>query len=336
MRVSAKTWLPLVGVGLAALCLAGAARAADADKLVPSDAEVVASVNVRKLLDSDLFKKYGQDAAKAGLQDPNAKKLLGAMGLDPLKDIESILVTSAGTEKPKMLVVARGKFDVSKIQTAAENYAKDKPDDLKINKVHGLTIYEGKGNGDQKVFAHLVGDGKTLMASTDQDYLVQAVQTPSGGPSKQMQNALSKVSGKDEAWVAAVITAEMNKQIAGNPQTKDLADKLEAITGTIDVSSDVQINLTVHTTDATSAGSLKKQLNQVKPLLTLMAQSNEDAAPIVQDLLDNLKITSDQTSVKVSLKVSQELIEKASKQDKKPDLPPPPPPKDKPVPTKDK
>src|SRR5258708_34897496 len=102
MRVYAKIWLPLVGVGLAVLCLAGSARAADADKLIPSDAEVGASINVRQLLDSDLYKKYGKDAAKTGLEDPNAKKLLGASGLNPLTDPDSILGTSVGTQQPKI------------------------------------------------------------------------------------------------------------------------------------------------------------------------------------------------------------------------------------------
>ena len=317
MRISAKTWL-LLAAALAAMCLAGSARAVDADKMIPADAEAVVSVNVRQLLDSDLFKKYGKDDVEKGLQDDKAKKLLDAIGLNPLKDIDSVLLTSAGgAEKPKVLVVARGKFDVSKIQTAAENYAKSKPEELKITKEGDLTIYEGKGDNKQTVYAHLVSDGKTLLASTDKSYLLDAIKNPSAGPSKELTTALGKVPGKESVWMAAVVTEAMKEQMASNPQTKNLAGKLESITGSINVTSDVALDLVIHTADAMAAGDVKKMLNQVKPILTLMAQSNEDAAPIVQDLIDNLKITTDQSSVKVSLKVSEEVIEKASKQEKK-------------------
>jgi hypothetical protein len=316
MRVSAKTWAPLAA-GVVAMCLAASARAVEADKMIPGDAEAIVSINVRQLLDSDLFKKYGKDEVEKSLQDEKAKKLLDALGLNPLKDIDSILVTSAGgTDKPKVLVVARGKFDVSKIKSAAEDYAKTKPEDLKISKDGDVTIYEGKGDNGQKVFAHLVSDGKTLLASTDKDYLVNAIKNPSDGPSKELKGALTKVSGKESIWAAAVITEAMKQQMASNPQTKNLAGKLESITGDINVGNDIALDLVIHTTDAMAAGDVKKMLNQVKPILTLMAQSNEDAAPIVQDLIDNLKITTEQSSVKVSLKVSQDLIEKASKQEK--------------------
>jgi hypothetical protein len=331
MRVSAKTWLPLLGAGLAALCLAGPARAVDADKLTPADAEVVISVNVRQLLDSPVFQKYGKDEAKNALQDPNAKKILGAVGLDPLKDVDSVLLTSAGdiADKPKVLVVARGKFDVSKIDAAAAQYAKDNTD-LKITKEDGLTIYEGKGgDAKQTLYTHFVSDGKTLLASTDKAYLLQAIKTPPAAPSPAMQSALSKISGKDSIWLAMVVTDEMNKQLAVNPQTKDLAGKLEAVTGSINVTNDIQTNLVIHTADAMSAGDLKKKLAQVKPLLSLLAAgTNEDAAPILQDLVDNLKITTDQNSVKVSLKVSEDLLDKVNKQEK-PEKPEKPEKKDK-------
>lgn len=314
MRFSAKTWLPVLGVGLAALYLAGAARAADADKLTPSDAELVVSVNVRQLLDSELFKKYGKNEAVKSLKDDKTQKLLSAVGLDPLKDVENVLITAAGSSSPKVLIVAHGKFDVDKIKVAAKNYAETKPDELKITTEDGLTIYEGKNaDSKQSIFAHFVEDGKTLLASTDKAYLTQVIKSPSAGPSKQMQAALSKVGGKESVWIAAVISDDMKKQIGSNPQTKDLADKLEAVTGSINIATDVQTSLVIHTTDAKAATAVKKMLNQIKGALALFAPSNEQAGPIIGEVLDNLKISTEQNSVKVSLKVTEEEIEKATK-----------------------
>ena len=317
MHFRAKNWPAIVVVGLAALCPAGSARAVEADKLTPADADVVVSVNVRKLVDSELFKKYGKDDAEKALLDDKAKKLLDAIGLNPLKDVDGILFTSSGIDKPRRLLVVRGHFDADKIKAAAEKYAKDHPDDLKITKQDDLTIYEGKGDGKQPFYAHVVSDGKTVLASTDKAYLLQAVTSRSSGPSKELKNALATIDGKEAVWMAMVVTDEMRKVMESNPQGKELAPKLEALTGTVNVTSDVLTNFVIHTSDAKAAGDVKKLLNQVKPILTLAANSDEHIGPLVGDLMDNLKITTEKNNVNINLTVTGDLIEKATKEEKK-------------------
>ena len=286
-------------------------------KLTPADADVIVSVNVRKLLDSELFKKYGKGDAEKALLDDKAKKLLDAIGLNPLKDVDGILFTSSGIDKLGRPPVVRGHFDTDKIKEAAEKYAKDHPDDLKITKKGDLTIYEGKGDGKQPFYAYVEPDGKRLLASTDEDYLLQAVNGHSSGPNKELQVALDTIEGTPDVWMAMVVTDEMRKVMESNPQGKELAPKLKALTGTVNVTSDVQTNFVIHTTDDKSAADVKKLLNQVKPILTLAANSDEHIGPLVADLMDNLKITTDKTSVKVNLTVTGDLIDKAAKEEKK-------------------
>jgi hypothetical protein len=318
MRISAKTWMPLLGAALAALCLTASARAVNADKRTPADAEVIVSIDVSQILDSEIFKKYAKEELEKALLNEKVKKELDGIGLDPLKDVHKLLITSAGTEKPKVLIVAYGKFDVDKMKAAAEKAAKDKPDELKIATEDGKTIYEGKGGDGKDFYAYLDPNGETVLASTEKDYLMAAIANKSEGPSKEMKEVLDKVGGKESIWLAALITKEIKKQMASTPQAKDLAPKLEAVTGTINVANDVVTNLVIHTTDAKAAADVKKILNQIKPLLTLAAQgAGEDAAPVLSEVVDNLKITTEENSVKLSLKVSEDLIEKAHKPEAK-------------------
>ena len=206
MRISAKTWMPLLAAGFAALCLTASARAVSADNRIPSDAEVVVSVNVSQILDSDVFKKYAKAELEKALLNPNVTKELTAIGLDPLKDVHKLLITSAGTEKPKVLIVAYGKFDVDKMEAAAKKAAEDKPDELKIATEDGKTIYEGKGGDGKDFYAYLDPKGNAVLASTEKDYLLTAIAHKSEGPSKEMQDVLSKVGGKESIWLAALIT----------------------------------------------------------------------------------------------------------------------------------
>src|SRR5262245_58717183 len=178
--------------GLAALCLAAPAGAADASKLVPADAEQVVFVNVEALLKSELVKKHALDQVKAALKDnADAKKLFDAIGLDPLKDINSVLVANAGQKGDKVLVVAQGKFDLEKIHKLAEAVAREKKDELKILKEGTKTVYQGTKDGNS-LYASFV-DKNTMVASTSKAYVVAALKGEGGKPGKALATAMKAV-----------------------------------------------------------------------------------------------------------------------------------------------
>src|SRR4051794_6457376 len=75
-----------------AVC-AAPARAADLDPYVPGDTTALLVINARQALDSPVVKKYALDKVQAALkQSAEAQRLLTAAGVDPLKDVDRILV----------------------------------------------------------------------------------------------------------------------------------------------------------------------------------------------------------------------------------------------------
>jgi hypothetical protein len=323
MLLCRKSWLSALVLILGALS-ATAARAADAveiDPLAPSDAVILAGLNIRTLLEAPLVKKEDLEKLKAALKNnAEAMKALNATGLDPFKDIDSItLAGSGGLANGKLLVVARGRFDLDKIQTAAEAVAKDKPDELKILKEGPLTVYELQGKGQQagKPGYAAFMNNKTLVLSNSKTYTVETVQgggKNSGKPTKEMQTALGKLTGKESLWLAMLITEEMKQGLKANPQTAAIASKLQFVTGGITLTDAMLMAFQIQTTDKMAADKVKQMIGQVKPLLQLMAQSNEEAGPILNELIENLKIESNKNNaVTISLKVTQEMAEKLKK-----------------------
>ena len=221
-RIAAGIFLTLVGVALAAPHTARAAVVGpEADKFIPADADAVILIDVRQLVDSPAFQKYGKTDAIQGLQNPLVRALLDALGLDPLKDVDSLLLASSGdvmADNPRVLLVVRGQFDVDRIRLAARLYAAEHPADLTVGEADGQTIYEGKGDGKQPFYAVLPPDGTTLLASTDKAYLLQAVTNRSSGPSKELQDALGTIDGKEAVWMAALATDAMRKVMEAAPQ----------------------------------------------------------------------------------------------------------------------
>lgn len=319
MQTSRKFWVGTLA--LAALwALPAAAEAPKVDPLVPADAEMVVVLNVRQLFDAPMVKKHGLKEMKEALQkNDQVGKLLTAAGVDPFKDVASITIT--GTPSPannKVLVVVRGNFDPDKIHKVAVDIAEKKPGELKVSKEGTRQVYEMKAEG-KPLFATFA-DKSTLVASPSKEYALETAKNAgkkAAKPGSDLAKAISKVSGNPAVWLAVVITDEMKTALAKTPQAASIAPKLESVTGSVNLTDGLNASVLIHTTDPKAAAELRKQINQVKPLLAVIAQSNEEVGPLVTELLSGLKITADKGTVDISLKVTEEALEKATKKDSK-------------------
>jgi hypothetical protein len=309
MRLSSKTAL----AAFLAAAVVVSAPAVEPDKYVPSDAEGVLVVNVQQMLDSALVKKYGQDHMKAFLQsNADAQKFLKATGLDPLKDIHKIIIAgSTNGGEPKFVGVVHGKFDVNKIQDAVAAQAKEKGEDLEVLNKGGLKIYKfkGKGASDKPVFATFADD-HTAIFSPSPDQTESAAKGGGGKPNAELVRALDKLGGTESIYGAGVVTDEMKKGMANNPQFKDVAPKLQFFTGSFDVTNDLKLRLTVQTSDAKAADKVKMTLSQFVPILGIMAAGqSENLGPTVNELVKKIEIKKDdQHAVNVSLTVTEEMM----------------------------
>jgi len=319
MQTHRKLWPG--ALALAALCAAPAlAQGPTLDPLVPADAEIVVTVNVRQMLDSPLVKKHALKEMKEALKkNEQANQTMKAIGLDPFKDVNTVVIAGGGgTAANKVLVVVRGNFDPEKIQTAAAEEAKKNPDKLKILKEGDTRLYEIQAEGKPAYAAF--ADKGTLVVSPSKPYALKAVQNAgkraAAKPNKGLAQALSKVNGKESVWLAVVITDEMKKQLEKSPMTANIGPKLESVTGGVNVTDGLKANILVHTTDATAAKELSKLAIQGKSFLAIAAQNDDKRADLYNEMLNNLKISANKSTVDISFNLSQELIEKAAKEGK--------------------
>jgi hypothetical protein len=309
--------------GLQALVLTGAllaltvpARAAEPDKLTPAGTDVLVVFNFRQILESPLAKKDDVDKLKEALKkNAEAEKILTAAGLDPFKDIDRLtLAVASDVKEPKVLAIVRGRFDVDKIGKLAADAAEKNPKELKISKEGSVTVFQVQTQ-NQPLFTAFAGKD-ALLASPSKDYLLGAIKNADKGPgklSKEFQAALDKISGKESIWFAAVIPEEAKKAIKKNPPTAEIAEKLLSVTGSMNLTTDIQLTVQVQTTDAEAAEQLGKFVDSFKPLLGLMTANDKQIGPIVGELVKQLKITPEKNSLTISLKITEEMIKKMEK-----------------------
>jgi len=310
-----------LAVTLGSLALAAPAPdapgGAEPEKWMVNDAEMVVSINIKQMVGSALMKKGGTDALKALINNnEQVKGVLDATGLDPLKDVHSILIsgTAASAKDVKALVVIRGKFDLDKVHATAEKFAKKNPDELKLARDDKTNLYQVKVN-EVPLFAAFI-DSTALVATPTRETTLEAVKNAgkkSVALNKDIKAALEKFEGKESIAIALVVNDQMKKALGGVPQAAEIAPKLQTVTGTINLTDSATTTLTVNTEDAKAGAKVEMLVKQLKALAELMAATNEEVGPIAEELLKALKISRDSGSVTATLKVTNDMIEKANK-----------------------
>jgi hypothetical protein len=322
-----KTWW-----GLPALCLlavavapAGAAPAPNpnrarvpAERMIPADTEGVIVFNWREMLDSPMVKKQLPEAKKVLQKNEPAQQILKAVGLDPFRDIDNVMIafSQAGGGDGKMLVVVRGNFDLAKVAKAAAAHAEKNPGKLKITREKGVRVYEIEAKGQNKPLFAAFADSSTLIASPTKEYTLDRVAKAKETPvplNAHLKAALAKTATKDALWFTVVATEQIKEQLGKSPQTKEFANAVDSLTGGVSIGDNLKLTVKINCKNADTAASIRKKLDAFKPVLKFIASSNEKAAPIINDFLDHLDIAAVKDSAKVTLEVTPEMIEKISK-----------------------
>lgn len=303
------------------------ARAADPDKLLPASSEMVLQINVRQVLDSDLTKKYALEQLKQILDGNAAKKVLGELGLDPLKDIDQLIVSGSGSNKQdvKGLIIVHGKFDKEKLFKAAEAQTKREPDKFAKVTEDDVTMYKFvPDNADQSLYVSIL-DERTIVASNDKKMVVEASKANEGNSAVKIKadlaNILRKIDGKSSIYAAALLKGKLDEVKLPNGGNlpidtsafQDLLPKIEALSLVVQVKADVTMEVTVGMKNEAAATdfqtALDEFLKQIKPLVQIAGAAEPRAKPLV-DVLGTIKTSTKSKDVIIVGKVTGAMIGK--------------------------
>jgi hypothetical protein len=198
---------------MAVLGFAIQARAADLDKFLLDDTDGIVRINVKQILASDQVQtEYGTKLKEALAGTKEVQTILIDLGLDPLKDIDSVVAVLGASRyqsenridkggKPGgnpggvPFFVCQGRFDPTKVDTTGEKLAKDMPQYLKIHDVGQHKVY-------QVTFPKFF-DAGIYLALLDQNTLV------AGGRKDQIAEAFDKSAGKKKTIVKSQAMARL-------------------------------------------------------------------------------------------------------------------------------
>jgi hypothetical protein len=323
MQFQRRVWLAPLALVLGIALAATPARAAEVDKYLPDDTEEVVMVNVKQLLDSGLFKKYGLDPAKQALKDNgDIADILKDLGFDPFTDLDRVVIGSAGGDDPeKVLVIAHGHFDLAKFKAKGEEAAKSNGEHLKIHKRDkGPVIYEVNHPQLDKPMFVALADKNTMLISPGKDYVIDALKkidaTKPTVKNKDIQALIERMDGKQTVSMAMLGSALTKGGDLTGFIPKETLENIDAVGGGLTVGDDVKLEVVVTAKTAEAAKDINKGVNdglkQALAALALLATQQKELEPVL-DIVKSMKTTAKDKTVTLKGEVSGDLVEKMLK-----------------------
>jgi hypothetical protein len=315
--------LPLLLVGL----FAASAPAAEADKYLLDDTDAVIGLDVKLLLQSPLVKKNYLPLAQKQLQNnADVQKNLKEIGLDPLRDIDRILLVHGESchrivnskEEFAPFVIIRGRFDTAKIHAKVAQVQQFIPTLLKIHKSGSNVIYEITAD---KSFFLALPDRTTIVGALFKDQVTEALDKAANKKKTKLQTAgmkfmIEQTDNRHTLWVAAKGSAAFSadsplptakdKKVAKSARKKLSDSGIDEISGGITVEDGLKAGFRITVPDEDTAKTIEEAIQTFLPnVVDAVAGKNDDKRLVpVAEFLRSVTIGRDVRDLVVTGSVS--------------------------------
>lgn len=246
-----KSTLALCVLGSALVATSAPAYAGDGTdllKFVPETAQVVMVFDVADSRDSTLLQKGYTKLLDAA---PDAKQKLADLGLDPMKDIDTLLFAGSGgkdlqdSDLKDMLIIVEGRLPKDKLAQMP---------DAKKSTYAGVTIYTNKDTdaafvGDRLFFAKK-GKMKLALDIAANKGKGKGKNVVASKKAKAMRDAIAAADTSADTWAAILIPAKNQADV------KKAGMSAKTVALGVNYSADLAIGLRVGTESDADAGKL--------------------------------------------------------------------------------
>jgi hypothetical protein len=288
---------------------------------LPPETDAVLTVQAKKVADSDLIKKIGSDLLKEVFQaSRQAAAMVEASGLDLMKDVDVVTVGMDldKTNPPKPFALLQGKFDVKKVQESVAAYMKKEPGRLTKIDVAGKEAFRiAGGKPEETMYSAIIDDTRMVIAPSETDIsgaFAAAAGVRKPVISKELTNLLATQKSTAPIFARAWVKGKLKDVDIPNDKLKASVQGVEWITGAIQVTKDVYLQLQCNAPSDESAKQLSDLLGGTVALIRLQivaaAEDQPEMKPVAE-LLRTVKVVPTGKIITATGNVKGTAIEKA-------------------------
>jgi hypothetical protein len=273
---------------------------------VPADASVVAYADVASIMNSELRQRF-KETVPMPMGEDGQREFLEKTGIDIERDIDYVVAAatalpSGGNGHPAGVLVARGRFDVVKLEGLALEHG------AQVQEYKGkrmLTLQHDSNGSHTGVLAFLepglvgLGDLASVQKAVDAQLSAQSITS-----NDEMMSLVSDIEATNNAWAVGRFDliagqAKLPTEIA----TKIPPIKWLAVAG--HVNGGISAQLRAEANDDQAAENLRGVINGVISLAKLQGQND----PKLTSLVNSFQMSGQGKTVRLSFAIPAEIFE---------------------------
>jgi hypothetical protein len=321
------------------------AHAAEVDPLLPKDSTQVVQVNVKQILQSDVFKKNFLGRVQKGMENEEVKRQFELFGIDPFKDVEKVVVGISGKDPSdtKVLAVLRGKFNPEKLFEGVQEHASRTPDRVSLEDVEDgdekwKLVKVSPDRGGKPFYVSLASD-TTLVAGNDSTLVTTALNAAKKKERAKLDKDMAALVLKQEekaslfycTLTAGRIETDKIPEQAFDPlkvfgiDGEVLKRQIAAISSfavTVRLGKEVGVEVVAGMKDEDTAeefggakSNLSKLVDTAKAFLPLAGNQSPKSKPLIDDVMKTLTTKVKGKDVTATVTVTADAVASAFSED---------------------
>lgn len=284
-------------------------------KYVPLDSDFIMSINFKQLLsDPDVKKTIEESIAKSEKNKKDFEEFKEKTGIDIFNDLDSAMIFTAGKSDPKNPdkqlagAILNVKNNKEKILNGVKNDEKAAKD-VEIGKIGDFDAILPK---DKKEGAGVFIDDKTIAVGTTEG--ITYVANIAKGTAKNVSaradfaTVIAKMNKAATLAGAGLVPAELKANMKNNPNAEPFST-VKYFVFDFTKGENIIFNLLGEVENKSEVDKVAATINAYLVMLRQFASSSPEALSLV----NQIKVTTENTSVKVSFNVKKSQIEEIRK-----------------------
>lgn len=300
MNLTGKLVLTAAFTGLSLLPAADPALL----KLIPADAAFVAGIHADQIKNSR-FGQYLLDQMRD--QDDKLAKFIDRTGFDPRRDLSEIVIASNDARRHgKGLVIAKGRFDSSRIRNFASGEGADK------TTYQGFDVITGKRGDDSQGWLTFLDSGTAVAG--DMELVKAAIDRRKSNLAldPKVANRITDLGTRYDAWMMTTNTERLAGDVQ-NPQLKGaLMQGMETVVGGVRFGANVELMAEATMRSEKDASALADVLRFVTGMVQLNRDNDAKTAEMAE-LLDKIDAKASGNQFRLTMNVPEDVIERIVK-----------------------